>query len=1450
MGRATERSSILRCCVARLAVASVACIALVGMPAYAGVFYKFRVVAETGVGGLTGFGKGPSINSRGNVGFIGQVGTNQSVYFGSGTAAAVDIAAGGVTVLGDGTQINDGNEIVTQERRTTVGGILTEIKVHRPPSGTAGVIARGNDLESFDSLFPFPTINNTRTLEDIAAGTGNFDGACDSGETCLPQVVFGGFHSASATRTLVEPLKLPANPADLGSYKEFGFNSTIAKPMLADTGRVIVRGRNPGDPLFLFEPGLATPKEIANFTDGLFFEIGNAASITPDGKVIAFAGDRGHGEGVFIAVERSPGKFLIYNVAGENGFKTKPELGFDGSGGPIYFSSIELDSRVGVVYTPDAAGAPNASVVVSFIGTPSAASRANPATGNPLTFTGQRGIWTIRVELDPVGMNGVCVTAGPDGALDSTAESTDTLVSGSVPKYDRIVAGTDGTCETAPAADDDGLFSRTSPIPVVQVGDKIHSGGTTHVVTDVAVNMPLARATSTVSGVSRTERVGDHRVVFWASTAAAQLIVSGEHLDSDQDGLLDHWEEEGIDIDQDGIVDLDLKAMGATPTIRDMFVHIDLTVDRTEPYNVHRLHELMPGVIRHLAGFYASLPALPNGIPAGILLHIDAGTDKDKTGLFFSRNMGVGPLRGGFRHSGAGGTPIDVTYFGMPGSISVAGVTAVSFDTLKHANFSLVHKGARELAFYFITLGDFHHLLGGFNSSGAIDNNATPYIGSVASAGSNFLIDLGFTFGDGAVAGHTLKIVSGTGAGQVRIMSNNIGTKIFVLDPWTIVPDATSKYVMFDGSAGEGHAGFRGDSAFNPGRDLAITLGGYFAIGPLKYQGRFREEWQTLAHEIGHLITLKHGGNNHGNNKPTYWSLMNYLYENCASGMPSSAAGAATCPVDTYSTVLDAIFNDHYHIDNTFAHHLDRIGNAFGIEPDLPDKPGPETMTWKTIELRDGPQDVTAPTLSLTTPAPGATFASGSSIGLGGTAADDTAVVSVEVSFDVNGDGVIDEATEVFAASLSGASFTATLPALSGPNGPRDLFVAAYDAQRNFDVVQRTINVGTTSTVSVPNVVGLTQAAATSAITGAGLVVGTITTQPSGSVPADHVISQLPLAGASVAAGSAVALIVSSGPASVSVPNVVGLTQAAATSAITGAALVVGTITLQPSSSVAADHVISQLPLAGASVAAGSAVALIISTGAAPVSVPDVVGLTQGAATSAISTAGLVVGTITLAPSASVAAGSVISQLPLAGASVAAGTAVNLVVSVGIVTTHVSGATATGTGTATVDLAGGGATCGFTSDEFLPVSGVPGSPGSTPAGVSFPQGLFGFALGPSCTAGGAVSITITYPMAIAPGAHYWKFGPTASTPTPHWYTVPAVFSGATVTFTISDGGTGDDDLAANGIIVDQGGPGVGAAAPTGATVPIPALDRRNVAALALLVVCAGWWTRRRVMRRR
>src|SRR5260221_9056694 len=110
--------------------------------------------------------------------------------------------------------------------------------------------------------------------------------------------------------------------------------------------------------------------------------------------------------------------------------------------------------------------------------------------------------------------------------------------------------------------------------------------------------------------------------------------------------------------------------------------------------------------------------------------------------------------------------------------------------------------------------------------------------------------------------------------------------------------------------------------------------------------------------------------------------------------------------------------------------------------------------------------------------------------------------------------------------------------------------------------------------LDVPNVRGLTQAAATTAITEAKLTLGDVTELNSNTVAIGNVISQGPAGGSSAAEGSPVTLVISSGPPLVAVPNVVGLTPAPATTAITEAKLTLGDVTQQNRNTLATSTVI------------------------------------------------------------------------------------------------------------------------------------------------------------------------------------------------------------------------------------------------------------------------------------
>ncbi|MCF6286800.1 MAG: PASTA domain-containing protein, partial [Candidatus Hydrogenedentes bacterium] len=95
---------------------------------------------------------------------------------------------------------------------------------------------------------------------------------------------------------------------------------------------------------------------------------------------------------------------------------------------------------------------------------------------------------------------------------------------------------------------------------------------------------------------------------------------------------------------------------------------------------------------------------------------------------------------------------------------------------------------------------------------------------------------------------------------------------------------------------------------------------------------------------------------------------------------------------------------------------------------------------------------------------------------------------------------------------------------------------------------------------TVPDLAGLTEAEAGTALSNTGLSLGESSTQSSSSVPAGQVLGQDPVADSEVLPGSNVDIVISTGPGSVSVPDVTGQSQAEAETAITGAGLTVGNV--------------------------------------------------------------------------------------------------------------------------------------------------------------------------------------------------------------------------------------------------------------------------------------------------
>jgi len=130
----------------------------------------------------------------------------------------------------------------------------------------------------------------------------------------------------------------------------------------------------------------------------------------------------------------------------------------------------------------------------------------------------------------------------------------------------------------------------------------------------------------------------------------------------------------------------------------------------------------------------------------------------------------------------------------------------------------------------------------------------------------------------------------------------------------------------------------------------------------------------------------------------------------------------------------------------------------------------------------------------------------------------------------------------------------------------------------------------------VPNIVGMTESNATTAITATSLAVGTITQQYSDTITAGIVMSQTPSSGAAVTIGSEVDVVISLGRIPI-VPDVIGMTQTEAQTALFAISLVIGTITQEYHNSIPLGNVISSEPVAGSTINAGSGVNLVISKG-------------------------------------------------------------------------------------------------------------------------------------------------------------------------------------------------------------------------------------------------------------
>jgi serine/threonine-protein kinase len=205
-----------------------------------------------------------------------------------------------------------------------------------------------------------------------------------------------------------------------------------------------------------------------------------------------------------------------------------------------------------------------------------------------------------------------------------------------------------------------------------------------------------------------------------------------------------------------------------------------------------------------------------------------------------------------------------------------------------------------------------------------------------------------------------------------------------------------------------------------------------------------------------------------------------------------------------------------------------------------------------------------------------------------------------------------------------------------------------------------------TATVAIPaDLVGKTATDAKGELSQLGLTPNEV--DSTNAATAGTVFKVVPNPGTKVAKASSVEIDVSTGPASsafITVPDVVGQTYPdPAGTTIQRDGFTVNLVT-QASDTKPRGIVLTEDPPGGAQAHQGDTVTLTVSTGAAPVTVPDVAGKTLSEATVALSRAGFRY-TSTREPSTSVPSGEVTRTDPPAGSQATKGTVVTVYVSSG-----------------------------------------------------------------------------------------------------------------------------------------------------------------------------------------
>lgn len=439
-----------------------------GHSALGSAYYDYRVVAQTG-SDILRLGKGPSMAPDGRVGFIARVAAEGTQPEHDTVILATDSGLNELTPA----SLDPAHEFREDVQVTAAGTVVAFDKWLINVMGT--VIPEANIRGWFYGAGS--PIQVARTVG--SGGLTDSPGVANSGS----YVAYGYYDGSSTwitlydTQTFLETINLwgPVNPNGRLHYR----------PMVSNNGRVVVRiGDGVADPIWLStDSTLAVPQRIAAWDRGGFaHRIGASPGINADASIVGFAGQKTADTppGVYISVQLNladnRAARQIIRVVGDTAGRQvgQSDLGTAGDGTPLYFSDIDVDTRVSVVSLPNgASGLEDDSVLICFTGTPNAASPVPPA-GCPASFTLARGIWVAR------------------GTLRRSAQNPAEL-----------------------------SFRMDELLPVIQLGETVIGLGP---VTDLAINDCFG-VEYPPAGADLATYLKNHKLTFWAKGASKQGIV-------------------------------------------------------------------------------------------------------------------------------------------------------------------------------------------------------------------------------------------------------------------------------------------------------------------------------------------------------------------------------------------------------------------------------------------------------------------------------------------------------------------------------------------------------------------------------------------------------------------------------------------------------------------------------------------------------------------------------------------------------------------------------------------------------------------------------------------------------------------------------------------------------------------------------------------------------------